>query len=304
MKLSKYIKMLLLGLISSIFIYAETKPESAKAADQNEQPHVVIVSGPPHYSPEVSMPLMADELRKHGFKVTIVQGDGNSEKKTENVLPNIEVLAEADLAIFFMRFLKLGDEEWQPIEDYLKSGKPVMGFRTAGHAFNYPKTHKRYNWNHDFGDKVFGTPYVVHMGGKTDITVDADNKNHPILSHITETNWISAGTLYLTRFSDKTKSEIKPLLSGFGKIGKPKTVTRSFGEVTLKLEETADVAWTWENEWGGKVFFTSLGHPGDFTIASFNRMWLNAVCWATGKPIPAADTEIPVWNIKRLDKKH
>ena len=34
---------------------------------------------------------------------------------------------DADLAIFFMRFLKLPDEEWQPIEDYLKSGKPVIG---------------------------------------------------------------------------------------------------------------------------------------------------------------------------------
>ena len=35
-----------------------------------------------------------------------------------------QALADADVAIFFMRFLKLPDEEWQPIEDYLNSGKP------------------------------------------------------------------------------------------------------------------------------------------------------------------------------------
>lgn len=294
-------RVLFLALTSTVIAQAEDQPA---ITTKEEKPHVVILSGPPHYSPEVSMPLMADELRKHGFKVTILQGEGNSELKTENVFPNIEQLADADLAIFYMRFLKLGDKEWQPIEDYLKSGKPVMGFRTAGHAFKYPKTHTRYNWNYDFGDKVFGTPYVVHMAGTTDITVDAENKTHPILSHVKETKWISAGTLYLTKFSPETQSTIKPLLSGFGKIGKPKTITRSFGTVSINKEETAKVAWAWENEWGGKVFFTSLGHPGDFSIESFNRIWLNAVHWSVGKPIPAADTVIPVWDIKRLDKKH
>ena len=53
-------------------------------------------------------------------------GEGNPERKTEQVLPGIEALGDADLAVFFMRFLKLPDQEWQPIEDYLKSGKPVQ----------------------------------------------------------------------------------------------------------------------------------------------------------------------------------
>lgn len=29
----------------------------------------------------------------------------------------------------------------------------------------------------------------------------------------------------------------------------------------------------------------------------------NAVHWAVGQAIPPAETKIPVWNIKRLDKK-
>ncbi len=102
---------------------------------EEKKPHVVLVVGTLHYSPELTMPLFAKELEKFGFRTTLVMGKGNPEKKTENVLPGIEALAEADLAIFFTRFLKLPDAEWKPIEDYLKAGKPVIGLRTAGHAF-------------------------------------------------------------------------------------------------------------------------------------------------------------------------
>ena len=91
------------------------------------KPHVVFVLGTLHYSPELTMPLFAQELERFGFRTTLVRGEGDPEKKTENVLPGISVLAEADAVIFFPRFLQLPDREWQPIEDYLKSGKPVIG---------------------------------------------------------------------------------------------------------------------------------------------------------------------------------
>ena len=81
------------------------------------------------------MPVFAEELERFGFETTVVMGEGNPEKKTTNVLPGIEALADADVAIFFCRFLKLRDEEWQPIEDYIQSGKPVIGLRTANHSF-------------------------------------------------------------------------------------------------------------------------------------------------------------------------
>ncbi|MBC8235485.1 ThuA domain-containing protein [bacterium] len=38
---------------------------------------------------------------------------------------------------------------------------------------------------------------------------------------------------------------------------------------------------------GGRVFYTSLGHPDDFNNDSFCKLLVNAVFWATGKtPIP------------------
>ena len=52
-----------------------------------EKPHAVLVVGTLHYSPELTMPLFAKELERFGFRTTVVMGEGNPEKKTENVLP-------------------------------------------------------------------------------------------------------------------------------------------------------------------------------------------------------------------------
>lgn len=267
----------------------------AYAAD--DKPHVVLIAGTLHYSPELTLPVFAKELERFGFRTTVVMGEGDPEKKTENVLPGIEALADADAAIFFMRFLKLPDDEWQPIEDYLKAGKPVIGLRTANHSFKYPKDHDRFEWNEGFGRRVIGTPYIVHQSSVTEISVVPKYLKHPIMTHVDTANWESLGTLYLTRL----EPGCKPLMTGTG-TGKMRLLERGFG-TTLANESEADiVAWAWENEWSGKVFGSTLGHPGDFGEESFTRMLVNSVCWAVGKEMPSADTRISTWDIKRADK--
>ena len=267
-------------------------------ANEREKPHAVFVVGTLHYSPELTMPVFAEELERFGFRTTVVRGSGNPEKKTERVLPGIEALADADLAIFFMRFLKLPDDEWQPIEDYLKSGKPVIGLRTANHSFKYPKGHPRFEWNEGFGRRALGTPYVVHQTSETKISVVPKGLMHPIMANVTKQNWVSPGTLYLTRL----EKDCIPLVTGFGK-GRTRTIKRAFGTVTVKPEETDVVAWAWENEWGGKVFGTSFGHPGDFAEESFVRMLVNAAHWSVDRPLPEADAKLSTWKIERVDKK-
>ena len=271
----------------------------APASAEEEKPHVVLVVGTLHYSPELTMPVFAKELEKFGFRTTVVIGEGNPEKKTTDVLPGLKVLADSDLVIFFMRFLKLPDEEWQPIEDYVKSGKPVIGLRTANHSFKYPKEHPRFEWNDDFGRRVLGTPYIVHQSSATDITVETENASHPIMSHVGKQGWVSPGTLYLA----KLEQGCTTLINGSG-TGKERLLKKSFGEIQVKKFETAPVAWAWENEWGSKSFYTSLGHPGDFAEESFNRMLINAVHWGLDRPVPPADTKISTWEIDRVDKKH
>jgi putative heme-binding domain-containing protein len=58
------------------------------------------------------------------------------------------------------------------------------------------------------------------------------------------------------------------------------------GEIPGK--EAEPVAWT--REYGGKkarVFYTSLGHPGDFAEPAFVRLLLNGMGWAMGRQIVA-----------------
>ncbi|MDP6111526.1 MAG: ThuA domain-containing protein [Planctomycetota bacterium] len=265
---------------------------------EEKKPHAVLVVGTLHYSPELTMPVFAKELERFGFRTTVVMGKGNPEKKTENVLPGIEALTDADVAIFFMRFLKLPDSEWQHIENYLKAGKPVIGLRTANHSFKYAKDHPRFDWNDDFGRRALGTPYIVHQGGTTEIKVVPKYKSHPILSNITKTEWVSPGTLYLTRL----EAGCVPLVTGTGK-GKARLIEKKFGPINVNEFEADIVAWAWENEWGGKVFGTSFGHPGDFAEEAFTRMLMNSVCWAAGRPLPRADEKISTWEIERADKR-
>lgn len=270
----------------------------ASAVAGEKRPHAVFLLGTLHYSPELTMPVFAKELERFGFRTTLVRGEGNPEKKTENVLPNISALKDADVVIFFSRFMQLPDEEFKYIEDYLKSGKPVLGLRTANHSFKYGKNHPRYDWNVEFGRRALGSPYIVHQAGTTDIKVVAENANHPIMTHVTKSEWVSPGTLYLARL----EKGCQPLVVGTGK-GKAKYLKRQFGEMQVKEIETAPVAWAWENEWGGKSFYTSFGHPGDFAEESHNRLLLNAICWSVDHPLPAKDAKINTWQIERVDKK-
>lgn len=269
-----------------------------RAVAEEKKPHAVLVVGTLHYSPELTMPAFAKELERFGFRTTVVMGQGDPEKKTKNVLPGIEVLDEADVVIFFMRFLTLPDKEWSHVENYLRAGKPVIGLRTSTHAFKYDRKHPRFSWNDDFGRRAMGTPYIVHQAGKTKVNVVEKHAKHPIMRHVGKVDWESPGTLYLTRL----ESGCVPLVTGKGN-GKPRLVEKRFGPVHVNESEADIVAWAWKNEWGGKVFGTSFGHPGDFAEEAFTRMLVNSVCWAVGKELPSADEKISTWNIQRVDKK-
>ncbi len=118
------------------------------------------------------------------------------------------------------------------------------------------------------------------------------------MTNVSKASWESEGTLYLTRL----EGGCVPLLSGTGE-GRGRLLEKELGTILVNQSEADIVAWTWQNEWGGKVFGSSLGHPADFAHESFTRMLVNGVCWAVDKPLPAADDDMPTWKIERADKK-
>src|SRR5262249_2872175 len=46
------------------------------------------------------------------------------------------------------------------------------------------------------------------------------------------------------------------------------------------------VAWTYHTKAGGRSFYTSMGHPEDFSVESFQRLVVNGIHWTLGKPVP------------------
>ncbi|BDS05898.1 hypothetical protein NT6N_09380 [Oceaniferula spumae] len=259
----------------------------------DEKPHAVIVVGTYHYSPQKTMPKFAEELERLGFKTTVINPDWEAEKDKRG-LPGLEALAKADVAVFFTRFMKLEDAQLKHITSYLESGKPVVGFRTSTHAFNYPAGHKNHGWNSDFGKDALGTPYKIHLVGGTTVQLAEGAEKHPILTGVDSTaNWKSPGTLYLTKLEPGTK----PLLVGTGKSKRVGVVKNGFGTHDLKAEMTDTIAWTWKNKWGGRTFTTSLGHAGDFNVPQSMRVMVNGVFWAAGQPVPAKDVKIETFTL-------
>src|SRR5215211_6396594 len=153
---------LLSVLLHSVF-YSCAQPGTGTIA---KKPLIVFVTGDHEYGGEATLPLIAEELEKnYGFRTKVLKAfpDYNSE---ENI-PGLEALKEADVAVFFLRWRRLPAEQVKHIEDYLKTGKPVIGFRTTTHAFNYPKGHELEKWN-SFGELAFNAP--PGWGGKANHT--------------------------------------------------------------------------------------------------------------------------------------
>jgi len=69
------IRYLIIYLLLTGCLVAFAQPE----ASADRPPHAVIVIGTYHYNPQTTMPALAKELEKFGFRTTIVQGVGNPE---------------------------------------------------------------------------------------------------------------------------------------------------------------------------------------------------------------------------------
>ena len=92
---------------------------------------------------------------------------------------------------------------------------------------------------------------------------------HPILHGIPTSDFRVSGTLYK---NDPLPTTAAPLMLGH-----------------VEGSETVEpVAWTHQRPNGGRVFYTSLGHPDTFELPEFQRLLRNATYWVADLPIPAS----------------
>src|SRR4030042_1767121 len=140
--------------------------------------HIVFVIGDDEYRSEDSMPMLAKILAvHHGFKCTALfavnKETGEIDPGTLDNIPGLEALETADLMVIFTRFRELPDEQMKYIIDYTNSGKPIIGLRTATHAFNYSRNknspYAKYSFRSKdpdggWGRQVLGETWISHYG--------------------------------------------------------------------------------------------------------------------------------------------
>src|SRR5262245_19047836 len=101
--------------------------------------HIVFLAGDHEYRSEESLPALARLMAKHhGFKCTVLfnidPATGEIVAGNSN-MPGLEALDTADLAVVFLRFQAFPQVQMKHFDAYLNRGGPIVGLRTATHAF-------------------------------------------------------------------------------------------------------------------------------------------------------------------------
>jgi len=280
-------------------IYAQNKewlhfkPESNKAVGKK----IVLISGDEEYRTEESMPMLAKILTTHhGFETVVLFSINPNTKEIDpeyqKNIPGLVSLKDADLMIIGTRFRALPDSQMVYIDEYLKAGKPVMGFRTATHAFNFaqdlPTSYRHYSYNNKdevwkggFGGLVLGETWVNHHGihgkeGTRALINELESLPNPILKGVKDIWGYSDVYGIKNSLSDATI-----LL-----LGQPTEGMTSDTPINMS-KSTMPIAWTRSYKIpsgkAGKVFVTTMGSSVDFLSKDLRRLLVNATYWSLGQ---------------------
>ena len=288
--MQQYCLLLFLG----VFLLAcgpETNTATSEVGEP-DRPYIVFVTGDEEYRSEESMPMLARIVeRELGARTRVlyaVDSAGFIDPNRLDHIAGLEALDSADLMVLFTRFRALPPEEARYITAYAESGRPLVGFRTATHAFRYTEDSSMMHLNDEWPTRVFGQQWITHHGhfddGRNPLTavdIRAEKADHPILNGVEPFEAYS--WLYHVDGGEwELYGDSEPLLIGRS--------LKSNHEMEDRLDEfplTNPVAWTktYTGERGqtARVFFTTLGHPYDFKLAPVRKLALNGIYWALGR---------------------
>lgn len=261
--------------------------------------HIVLISGDEEYRSEEACPQLGKILAtEHGFKCTVLFAvdpkDGTINPNKNDNIPGLEALKTADLAIFFLRFRNLPDDQMQHIVDYVESGKPIIGMRTATHSFNISGKSKfaKYTWTSNdkeyqqgFGRQVLGETWISHHGahGRQSCRgiIAPGAEKSPILRGIKDGDVWGPTDVYGVRLP--LPGDSQPLLLGQVLEGMKSTDKPVAGK---QNDPMMPVAWTktYKTSTGkvARVFTTTMGASQDLLSEGLRRLLVNACYWCLG----------------------
>lgn len=225
-------------------------PRAAPAAT------IALVVGENEYHTWETLPVFVrDHLEPAGHTALWIQA---SPREGDSAFTNAAALARADLLVISARRRPLPEPMMRDLRAHLAAGKPVLGIRTASHAFALRKGEPPAGhavWP-EFDREVLGADYEGHSPAGPEAAVTARGP-HPILLGLPE-SFPSPSSLYQYR---NPQPGVTVLISG-----------------AIPGQPAQPVAWTFTSG-SSRVFYTSLGSPGDFARPEFNRLLANACAW-------------------------
>jgi nicotinamidase-related amidase/type 1 glutamine amidotransferase len=226
---------------------------------EDQRPTIAILMAEDEYETEKSLPPWSIKHLGPKYRIRWIF---SSDMQKESV-PGIDAIRDADLLLVSARRRPLRPEQLDVIRAFAAAGKPMLGIRTASHAFSLRNGEVPAGtaaWP-EFDNVVWGGRYTNHHGNqfRPTITPISAMAKHPILKGWGTEPFVSQGSLYM----------VSPLMEG--------AIPMLDGAISGQPSEP--IAWTFQRKDGGRSFYTSLGHQEDFADPRFQKLLSNAVDW-------------------------
>ena len=257
---------LITGLVVLSVVSIPCKSVSQDSLDAQQKPHIVFLinEDPNNYEAHKTIPAFAEKLRNgDDFQTTVIQAEG---KLPAIRFPGLDIISEADLLVFFFRRGTLPVNQLKAIKNYLDEGKPLIGIRTANHAFAVRKKDGKISEGYqdwpEFVPDILGQENEGYgsVENGTAVAIPPQAGNHPILRGLPK-KWQSPGNIYRAKLLDE---EATLLLTG-----------------TANEDDIEPIAYT-RTAGQSRVFYTSLGYPADFDMPEYRKLLVNGIRWALG----------------------
>jgi len=309
-------------LINPVFSTEKNSPKQWQSYDgfdpEGYGRRLVFISGDEEYRSEEALPQLAKILAvRHGFQCTVLFSQdpklpGVIHPDVLTNIPGMEALRTADCLVMSIRFRALPDDQMEEINAYLKSGRPVIGMRTANHGFRFPKGSKweHYNWQYSgprtewaegFGGLVLGSWFFSHHGWhgheSTRGIIEKGKRGHQIIRGIRSGDVWGATDVYGVK-EPIPGEDVEILLRGqvlsgmeqdsqaLGPGPYEKAPDEVKGGSNDKNNPMQALAWTrsYQIPGGrkGRAFCTTLGASLDLQAAGTRKLLVNAVYWCLG----------------------
>jgi hypothetical protein len=244
-----------------------------------ETPRVLFLVGDAEYKTGETVPAWARaELEPRGVRCTFLVDDFTKPFDQPALLSLVDPDPAKRPAALFISIKRRGlpVAQMEAIAKFAAGGNPVIGIRTASHAFGPKKVEAGERDWVEFDREVLGGDYENHYGKGPATLVEREAKNagHAVLTGLPAGTMRFASHLYLCRNMAKGT---QVLLTGIVE-GKP--------------EAREPVAWLYEAK-NHRAFYTSLGAPEDFAERAFRRLLRNATLRMAGMEIPGDAGENP-----------